>query len=42
MEEGGGEEREGEIDGDSSMDAYALTHVNREPMGVCSELTGAL
>jgi len=34
MDKGRGEEREGEINGESSMDAYTLTHVNRQPMGI--------
>ena len=29
MNKRGGEEGEGEIDGESSMDAYTLTYVNR-------------
>ena len=35
MNKGGGEEGEGEIDGESSMDAYTLTYVNTELMGTC-------
>ena len=34
MDKGRGEEREGEIKGESRMDAYTLTHVNRQPMGI--------
>ena len=29
MDKGGGEEGEGEINGESSMDAFILTYVNR-------------
>ena len=29
MDKGGGEEEEGEINGDSGMDAYTLTYVSR-------------
>ena len=29
IDKDGGEEREGDINGESSMDAYALMHVNR-------------
>ena len=34
MDKGGGEEGEGEMNGESSMDAYTLTYVNRQPMGI--------
>ena len=30
-----GQEEEGEINGESSMDAYTLTYVNTELMGTC-------
>ena len=33
--QGWGEEGEGEMNAESSVDAYALTHVNRRPMGIC-------
>ena len=43
---GWGEEGEGEMNGESSMDAYTLTYVNRQPMGICYKTqrtqTGAL
>ena len=46
MDKGWGVEGEGEMNGDSSMEAYTLTHVNRQPMGVCcmtqETQTGAL
>ena len=46
MDKGGGEQGEGEMNGDSSMDAYTLTYVNRQPMGICcmtqGNQTGAL
>ena len=35
MDKGVGEEGQGEMNGESSMDAYTLTYVNREPMGIC-------
>ena len=35
MDKWGEEEKEGEINGDSSMDAYTLMYVNRQPMGIC-------
>ena len=40
MDKGGAEEREGEINGDSSMDAYTLTYINRQPMGICCMTQG--
>ena len=30
-----GQEEEGEINGESSMDAYTLTYVYRQPKGIC-------
>ena len=43
---GGGDEGESEMTGESSVDAYTLTYVNREPMGICwmtqGTQTGAL
>ena len=35
MDKWGEEEKEGEINADSSMDAYTLRYVNRQPMGIC-------
>ena len=35
-----GKEREGEINGESSVDAYTLTHVNRQPTGICCMTQG--
>ena len=35
MDKGGGEQGEGEMNGESSMDAYTLTYVNRQPMRIC-------
>ena len=35
MDKGRGEEGEGEMNGESSMDAYTPTYVNRQPMGIC-------
>ena len=35
MDKGGGEERKGEINGESSMDASTPPYVNRQPMGIC-------
>ena len=40
MDKGGGEEGEGEMNGDSSMDAYTLIYVNRQPMGICCMTQG--
>ena len=44
--QGWGEEGEGEMNGQSSVDAYTLTYVNRRPMGICYKTqrtqTGAL
>ena len=33
MDKGVGEEGEGEMNGESGMDAHTLTYVNREPVG---------
>ena len=33
---GRGEEREGEMNGESSMETYTLTYVKRQPMEICS------
>ena len=33
--QGWGEEGQGEMNGESSVDAYTLTHINRRPMGIC-------
>ena len=35
-----GQEEEGEINGESSMDAYTLTYVNRQSMGICCMTQG--
>ena len=35
-----GEEGEGEMNGESSMDAYTLAYVNRWPMGICCVTQG--
>lgn len=40
MDKGRGEERESEINGQSSMDAYILARVNREPVGICCTIQG--
>ena len=40
MDKGWGEEGEGEINGESSMDSYTLTYVNREPVGICCMTQG--
>ena len=40
MDKAGEEEREGEINGESSIDACTLTHVNRQPMGICCMTQG--
>ena len=40
MDKGGGEEGEGEMNGESSMDAYMPTYVNRQPMGICCMTQG--
>ena len=40
MHKGGGKEGEGEMNGQSSMDAYTLVYVNREPMGICCTTQG--
>ena len=41
MNKGRGEEGEGGINGESSTDACALTHVNRELTGTCCMTQGA-
>ena len=40
MGKGGGEEEEGQINGESSMGAYTLTYVKRQPMGICCMTQG--
>ena len=35
MDKGGGNEGEGETNEENSMDAYTLTYVNRQQMGIC-------
>ena len=34
-DKGGEEEGKGEINGESIMEAYTVTHVNRQPMEIC-------
>ena len=34
MDNGGGEEGEGKMNGESSMEAYTLTYVKRSPMEI--------
>ena len=40
MDKGGGEEGEGEVNGEHSMDVYAVANVNRQPMGICCMTQG--
>ena len=40
MDKGGGEEGAGEINGECSMEAYTLVHVNRQSMGTCCMTQG--
>ena len=40
MDKGWGEEGEGEMNGESSMDVYTLPYVNRKPMGICCMTQG--
>ena len=40
MDKGGKEEGEGEMNGESSMDSYTLTYVNRQSVGICSMTQG--
>ena len=40
MDKDGEEEGEGEMNAESSMDAYTLTYVNREPMEICCMTQG--
>ena len=35
LAQGGGEQGEGEMNGDSSTDAYAPAYVRRQPMVIC-------
>ena len=46
MDKGGGEQGEGKMNGESSMDAYTLTYVNRQPIRIScmtqGNQTGAL
>ena len=35
MDKGRGKEGAGEMNGESSMEAYTLTYVNRQPLGIC-------
>ena len=39
-DKGGGQDGESEMNGESSMDAYAPTFVNRQPMGICCMAQG--
>ena len=41
MDRDGGGRGEGEINGESSMDAYTLTYANRYPMGICCLTQGS-
>ena len=38
---GHGGEGEGEMNGERSREAYTLTHVNRQPVGICRMTQGA-
>ena len=40
MDKGWREEGEGEINEDSTMGAYRVTQVNRQPMGICCMTQG--
>ena len=40
MHKGRGEEGMGEINGESSTDAFILTYVNSQPMGICCMTQG--
>ena len=40
MDKDGGEEREGEMKGESSMEGYTQTQENRQPMGICCMTQG--
>ena len=40
MDKGGEEEGEGEINGESSIEANTSTYVNRQPMGICCMTQG--
>ena len=40
MDKSGGEEGAGETNGESSMEAYTLTYVNRQSMRICCMTQG--
>ena len=40
MDKGGGEEGEGEMNGESSMNACTLSYVNGQPMEICRRTQG--
>ena len=40
MDKGRGEEGAGEMNGESSMEAYTLTYVTGQPMGICCMTQG--
>ena len=40
MNKGGGEDGEGEMNGERRMEAYTLTYVNRQPMGIFCMIQG--
>ena len=40
MDKGREKEGDGEINGEGSGDAYTLTYVNREPVGICCMTQG--
>ena len=40
MDKGRGEERKGEVNGESSMDASAPPYVNSQPVGICCMTQG--
>ena len=40
MDKDGEEEGEGAMNPESSMDAYTLTYVNKQPMGICRMTQG--
>ena len=42
MDNVGGEEGDGEMNGERSLDAYTLAYGNRQPMGICSVTRGTL
>ena len=40
MDKGGEQEGEGEMNGESSMDACTPTFINRQPVGICCMTQG--